>query len=116
MSNSTFEQALARLDKAFAYSDIDPEALERLKHPKAALEVSIPVRMDNGKLKIFTGYRVHHDNTRGPTKGGIRFHPEVLLDEVKAVVLWWEFPMVVLKTVWAFFLESDYVRTHARTP
>jgi glutamate dehydrogenase (NADP+) len=96
MSNSTFEQALARLDKAFGYSSVDVEALERLKHPKAALEVSIPVRMDNGSLKIFTGYRVHHDNTRGPTKGGIRFHPEVSLDEVKALALWMTFKCAVV--------------------
>lgn len=95
-SNSTFNQALEHLDKAFAYSDIDNEALERLKHPKASLEVSIPVRMDNGSLQIFTGYRVQHDNTRGPTKGGIRFHPEVSLDEVKALALWMTFKCAVV--------------------
>jgi len=96
MSNSTFEQALTRLDRAFEHSTIDSEALERLKHPKAALEVSIPVRMDDGTLRIFTGYRVHHDNTRGPTKGGIRFHPEVSLDEVKALALWMTFKCAVV--------------------
>ncbi|MBA2653565.1 MAG: Glu/Leu/Phe/Val dehydrogenase [Gammaproteobacteria bacterium] len=94
--STIFDQALARLDKAFNYSTIDSEALERLKHPKAALEVSIPVRMDDGSLKIFTGYRVHHDNTRGPTKGGIRFHPEVSLDEVKALALWMTFKCAVV--------------------
>lgn len=91
-----FEQALARLDKAFQYSSVDAEALERLKHPKAALEVSIPVRMDNGQLKVFTGYRVHHDNTRGPTKGGIRFHPDVSLEEVKALAFWMTFKCAVV--------------------
>lgn len=93
---SIFEQALSRLDKAFSYSSIDSEALERLKHPKAALEVSIPVRMDDGSLQIFTGYRVHHDNTRGPTKGGIRFHPDVSADEVKALALWMTFKCAVV--------------------
>ncbi len=91
-----FEQALMRLDKAFTYSKIDSEALERLKHPKAALEVSIPVRMDNGSLKIFTGFRVQHDNSRGPTKGGIRFHPDVTLNEVKALAFWMTFKCAVV--------------------
>lgn len=95
MSN-IFEDALARLDHAYQYANIDPEALERLKYPKASLEVSIPVRMDDGTLKVFTGYRVHHDNTRGPTKGGIRFHPNVSLDEVKALALWMTFKCAVV--------------------
>src|SRR3990167_10914590 len=86
--STIFEDALSRLDAAFNYAKIDPEAVERLKHPKAALEVSIPVRMDNGQLQIFTGYRVHHNDSRGPTKGGIRFHPNVTLDEVKALAFW----------------------------
>lgn len=83
-----FKDALSRLDQAFPYSRIDEEALEKLKHPKAILEVSVPVRMDDGSLRIFTGYRVRHDDTRGPTKGGIRFHPNVSLDEVKALAFW----------------------------
>ncbi len=96
MSTKIFDQALARLDEAFKYSTVDAEALERLKHPKAALEVSIPVRMDDGTLKTFTGYRVQHDNTRGPTKGGIRFHPDVSLDEVKALAFWMTFKCAVV--------------------
>lgn len=92
----TFEDALARLDKAAKYANIVPEALERLKHPKAALEVSIPIRMDDGSLKVFTGYRVHHDITRGPAKGGIRFHPDVSLDEVKALAFWMTFKCAVV--------------------
>ena len=83
-----FNSAIARLDAAFPYADIGEEALEKLKHPKAILQVSIPVRMDDGGLRIFTGYRVRHDDTRGPTKGGIRYHPDVNLDEVKALAFW----------------------------
>ncbi len=86
--NGLFADAINRLDKAFEYAQIDPEALEKLKHTKAILEVSIPVRMDDGTLRVFTGYRVRHDNTRGPTKGGIRYHPDVDLDEVKALAFW----------------------------
>jgi len=83
-----FEDALRRLDKAAEYADIDKEALLRLKAPKSVLEVSIPVRMDDGSLKVFQGYRVRYDDTRGPTKGGIRFHPDVHLGEVKALAFW----------------------------
>jgi glutamate dehydrogenase (NADP+) len=83
-----FTDAIKRLDVAFAHAQIDPEALEKLKHPKATLEVSIPVRMDDGSLQVFTGYRVRHDDTRGPTKGGIRYHPNVNMSEVKALAFW----------------------------
>jgi len=85
---SLFDEALGRLDSASKFANIDEEALEKLRHPKAILEVSIPIRMDDGSQRIFTGYRVRHDNTRGPTKGGIRYHPEVSLDEVKALAFW----------------------------
>lgn len=86
--SSIFDDAIRRLDAAFKYAEIDLEALEKLKHPKAIIQVSIPVRMDDGSLRIFHGYRVRHDDTRGPGKGGIRYHPNVNLDEVKALALW----------------------------
>ena len=83
-----FEDAITRLDEAFKYAEIDPEALELLKHPKMIIQVSIPVRMDDGSLRVFDGYRVRHDDTRGPGKGGIRFHHQVNLSEVKALAFW----------------------------
>jgi len=83
-----FDDAIRRLDDAFEYANIDHEALNKLKHPKAIMQVSIPVRMDDGTQKIFTGYRVRHNDTRGPGKGGIRFHPTVHMNEVKALALW----------------------------
>jgi glutamate dehydrogenase (NADP+) len=86
--HSIFADAIKRLDRAGEIANIDEEAIERLRHPKAVLNVSIPVRMDDGSLQVFEGYRVRHDNTRGPTKGGIRFHPDVSLDEVKALAFW----------------------------
>jgi glutamate dehydrogenase (NADP+) len=86
--SSIFEDAVGRLDLAAKYVQVDAEALEKLKFPRAMLQVSIPVRMDDGSLRIFEGYRVRHDATRGPTKGGIRFHPQVNLDEVKALAFW----------------------------
>ena len=94
--NSIFDDAIRRLDAAIQFSEIDQEAVDKLKHPKQVLEVSIPVRMDNGSLRIFTGYRVRHNDTRGPTKGGIRFHPQVNLPEVKALAFWMTFKCAVV--------------------
>ncbi len=59
-----------------------------LREPKRVLEVSVPVRMDDGRFRMFEGYRVQHNMSRGPGKGGIRFHPDVTLDEVKALAMW----------------------------
>jgi len=83
-----FDAALQRLERAFDRAHIDPEAFEKLRHPKLVVEVSIPVRMDDGSLSIFAGYRVHHDDTRGPAKGGIRYHPAVDRDQVVTLALW----------------------------
>ncbi len=88
--------ALSILDKAAAFACIDPEAVERLKYPKTIVEVSLPVRMDNGQLKIFQGYRVHYNNVRGPTKGGIRFHPDVSRHEVTNLAFWMTIKCAVL--------------------
>lgn len=83
-----YQEALARLDAARPHCDIHPETFERLKRTKSVLSVSVAVRMDDGSLRLFEGYRVRHDDTRGPTKGGIRYHPQVDLAEVKALALW----------------------------
>ncbi|MFN3152773.1 Glu/Leu/Phe/Val family dehydrogenase [Bremerella sp.] len=91
-----FSGAIARLDKAFQYADIDAEALEHLKHPKQILQVSVPLRMDDGSLKVFNGYRVRHDDTRGPTKGGLRYSPGVDISEVKALAFWMTFKCAVM--------------------
>ena len=87
-AQDVFGDAIRKLDHAAEHITMDPEALEKLKHPKAALQVSVPVRMDDGSLRIFEGYRVRYDDTRGPAKGGIRYHPQVDLNEVKALALW----------------------------
>ncbi|MDA7977490.1 MAG: Glu/Leu/Phe/Val dehydrogenase [Pirellulales bacterium] len=95
-TDNIFDQAVLRLDRAFQHSEIDEEAVLKLKYPKAVLEVSIPVRRDDGSLSVFTGYRVRHDDTRGPTKGGIRYHPGVTLSEVKALAFWMTFKCAVV--------------------
>ena len=91
MSKSLFEQASERLADAITHVNISDDAIERLKSPKASLQVSIPVRMDNGTLKVFQGYRVRYNDLRGPTKGGIRFHPNVNMDEVTSLAFWMTF-------------------------
>ncbi|MFX1471698.1 MAG: Glu/Leu/Phe/Val dehydrogenase [Promethearchaeota archaeon] len=83
-----FEIAKQQIDIVAKHMELDDDLLEVLKHPKRVLEVSVPVRMDNGKIKVFTGYRVQHNEARGPFKGGIRYHPQVDLDEVKALATW----------------------------
>ena len=83
-----FDDALRKLDQAAAFGKVDAEVTERLRHPKAILQVAVPVRLDSGELRTFEAYRVRHDDTRGPAKGGIRYHPDVSLSEVKALALW----------------------------
>lgn len=96
MSDSLFADASKRLERAMKYVSISEDALEYLKYPKASLNVSIPVRMDNGSLRIFQGYRVRYDDTRGPGKGGVRYHPNVSMDEVKSLAFWMTFKCAVL--------------------
>jgi glutamate dehydrogenase (NAD(P)+) len=80
--------ALQQLDAVAGAIRLEPEIHEKLRHPRRTLTVSIPTRMDDGTLRVFTGYRVQHSTDRGPSKGGIRYHPSVDLDEVKALAMW----------------------------
>jgi glutamate dehydrogenase (NADP+) len=91
-----FDDALRRLAPAAEHADVDDEALDRLRHPKMVVQVAIPVRMDDGALRVFEAYRVRHDDTRGPGKGGIRYHPDVTLSEVKALAFWMTFKCAVV--------------------
>lgn len=83
-----FEIAVKQLERAAQFMEISDEALEFLKRPMRILEVTIPVRMDDGSVKVFTGFRVQYNWARGPTKGGIRYHPEETLSTVKALAAW----------------------------
>lgn len=83
-----YEVAVKQLEDTARLIDLEKEIVEILKKPQRVIEVNFPVRMDSGKIEIFTGYRVQHNNARGPFKGGIRFHPNVTLDEVKALAMW----------------------------
>ncbi len=85
---NTYVNALAQFDKAVAHLDIKHGVMERLRHPKRELSVTFPVMMDNGEVKMFKGYRVHHSTVRGPTKGGVRYSLGVTLDEIRALAMW----------------------------
>jgi glutamate dehydrogenase (NADP+) len=96
VADSLFTQASQRLTEPLKYVALPDDALELLNYPKASLSVSIPVRLDNGSLKVFQGYRVRYSTVRGPAKGGIRFHPGVTLDEVTSLAFWMTFKCAVL--------------------
>lgn len=89
-------EARKRLNAAASLLDIHPDVLERLKYPKETLAASIPVRMDDGSIKAFKAWRCRYDDTRGPTKGGIRFHPAVDMDEVMTLAFWMTFKCAVV--------------------
>ena len=86
--NDQYTNAKAQLNTAAKLLNIPVDILKKLEIPDKVLTVSIPVLMDNGKIKTFIGYRSQHNNKRGPYKGGIRFHPEVSESEVKALSMW----------------------------
>ena len=83
-----FKIAQKQLDEAAGIMKLDPQALAILREPMSMVQVQIPVKMDNGSTKVFTGFRVHYNFARGPTKGGIRFHPQESLSTVKALAAW----------------------------
>jgi glutamate dehydrogenase (NAD(P)+) len=83
-----FAIALKQLDDCAEILKLDPDIHETLRHPMRELHVTIPVRMDNGKTRVFQGFRVQYNNARGPTKGGIRFHPHETIDTVRALAAW----------------------------
>lgn len=96
MGNAVFDEAKGQLDKALKFYKIDEESELRLRSPKSVLQVSIPVRLDNGTLRVFQGYRVRYNDLLGPTKGGIRFHPQVNVDEVQSLAFWMTFKCAVV--------------------
>ncbi|MDQ6748790.1 MAG: Glu/Leu/Phe/Val dehydrogenase, partial [Candidatus Dormibacteraeota bacterium] len=88
MTVTAFDVAQQQFDAAAEAMGLDPSMREVLRMPQRELIVNFPVRMDNGPVRVFTGYRVQHNITRGPAKGGLRYHPGVTLDEVRALAMW----------------------------
>jgi glutamate dehydrogenase/leucine dehydrogenase len=95
---NAYEAALENFDLAADALDLEENVRAMIKYPERVLTVSVPVRMDSGKIVRFEGFRVQHSTTRGPAKGGIRFHPNVSLDEVKALATWmtWKCAVVAI--------------------
>ena len=88
---NVFEMAQAQVKNACDKLGMEPQVYELLKEPRRVIEVNIPVKMDDGSIKVFKGYRSQHNDAVGPTKGGIRFHPNVSIEEVKALSIWMTF-------------------------
>lgn len=86
--DNPFEDMMARFDHAAELVSLDPGIYKVLRHPEKQIIVSIPIQLDTGDVEVFTGYRVIHNTSRGPGKGGIRFDPNVTIDEVKALAAW----------------------------
>lgn len=86
-----YQIAQQQIDTAAAHLQLPKHVTDILKQPKRVLSVNFPVRMDDGSIRVFEGYRSQHNDAIGPTKGGIRFHPDVTLDEVKALSMWMSF-------------------------
>lgn len=93
---SLYENAVRQFNKAADIMNLEKDLKDVLTKPKRELTVNFPVRMDDGTVRVFTGHRVQHNVARGPAKGGIRFHPEVTLDEVKALAFWMTWKAAVI--------------------
>ncbi|MDX6750866.1 Glu/Leu/Phe/Val dehydrogenase [Geminicoccaceae bacterium 1502E] len=97
MSDDILQRALVRLDEAARHLDLDPDVLEKLKYPRETLKVRLMIRMDDGSRKSFMAWRCRYDDTRGPTKGGIRFHPDASMEEVETLAFWMTFKCAVME-------------------
>ncbi|PGF16853.1 amino acid dehydrogenase [Natrinema sp. CBA1119] len=95
-AETALETARRQLDRVAAQLDIDDAVIERLSHPTAVHEVTIPLERDDGSLEVFTGYRAHHDSVRGPYKGGLRYHPGVTRDECVGLSMWMTWKCAVM--------------------
>lgn len=96
-----YKMALSQFEDAADRLNLDHNLRERFRTPERSLFVSIPVRMDDGNVKIFHGYRVQHDSSLGPSKGGVRYHPSVNLGEIAALAMWmtWKCALVGLPDI-----------------
>ena len=88
MTPNPWKAALSQLDGAAAKLNLDPGVHDVLRHCKRILTVAVPIRREDGITHVYTGWRVHHNTSRGPCKGGVRYHPDMHLDEVKALAMW----------------------------
>src|SRR6187455_606807 len=97
LDDALFRQAIGQFDGALEHAGIDPFVAEVLRYPERALSVSIPVRLDDGSLGVYPGYRVQHSSVLGPTKGGIRYDKAVTLGECAALAMWMTWKCALLR-------------------
>ncbi|WP_438267814.1 glutamate dehydrogenase GdhB [Halomarina pelagica] len=93
---SALATARRQLERAAAHLDIDPNVVERLKHPQRVQRVSLPLERDDGSVRVYTGYRAQHDSVRGPFKGGLRYHPDVSEEECIGLAMWMTWKCAVM--------------------
>lgn len=93
---NSFRIAQIQFEKALPHLEVQPGILEYIRRPERTIKVEFPVAMDDGRTQVFTGFRVQHNNSRGPFKGGIRYHPDVTEDEVKALAAWMTWKTAVM--------------------
>ncbi|MGH6763565.1 MAG: Glu/Leu/Phe/Val family dehydrogenase [Phyllobacterium sp.] len=97
MSNDTpLDRALVRLDEAASFLNVDQDVIEKLKYPRETTKMRLLIRMDDGSRKSFLAWRCRYDDTRGPTKGGIRFHPDATAEETETLAFWMTFKCAVM--------------------
>lgn len=95
-SRNAFKNALKQFDAASRRLNLTPDQVVGIKEPRKLFGIFLPVRMNDGSIRTFEGYRVQHGTARWPAKGGVRFHPDVTLDEVKALAFWMTFKCAVV--------------------
>src|SRR5574338_747580 len=95
-SFNAFEMAQRQFDHVADLLDLDRATRDLLRYPMREYHFSIPIRMDDGKVKVFRGFRVQHNDARGPSKGGIRFHPQETIDTVRALAMWMSWKCAVV--------------------
>ncbi|MFW6003229.1 MAG: glutamate dehydrogenase GdhB [Halanaeroarchaeum sp.] len=94
--DSALATAIHQVDRAAQYVDVDQGVLERLKNPTRVVQVTVPLKRDDGSIETYTGYRAQHDDVRGPYKGGIRYHPEVSAEESQGLAMWMTWKCAVM--------------------
>src|SRR5690606_1892056 len=96
MTDNLFDRALERLDEAARFLNVDPDVIEKLKYPQETTKARRVVRMDDGSRRSFVAWRCRYDDTRGRTKGGIRFHPDASAEEADTLAFWMTFKCAVM--------------------
>ena len=102
---------MSRFDRAAQLLDLDPDLYAVLRVPNRELKVYIPTRMDSGRIQVFEGFRVQHNFARGPAKGGIRYAPDVNLDEVRALAAWMTWKCAVVNVPFGGAKRRHHLRS-----